>query len=37
MFDLRTKNEAGKSSSSISFDRALDGMDWRNVIGALTH
>lgn len=37
IFDLRTKNEVGNSSSSISFDRALDRMDWRNVIGALTH
>ena len=37
MFDLRTKNEVGKSSSSISFDHALDDLDWRNVIGALTH
>lgn len=37
IFDLRTKNEIGNASSSVAFRKALERIDWPNVLGALTH
>lgn len=36
-FDPRTENQIGDSSSPNGFVEALEGLDWTNLIGALTH
>lgn len=37
VFDPRTKNQIGDSSSPDGFTAALEQLDWSNLLGALTH